>query len=135
MALVAICLHRRVGIDIEQIHSSLEWESIARYYFTSTERSELQALPPAHRLRAFIRYWVRKEAYVKALGTGLGSGLDHFEISVELNISSGRVRPLERVPGKPEWSFQDIPVGLDYEAAIVLEGVIPRIECWFCERG
>jgi 4'-phosphopantetheinyl transferase len=77
IVLFAVSFERRVGIDIEHIHAGLEWESIAQYYFTSDEFSKLLSLPPAQRSTAFVRLWVRKEAYAKALGMGLGFGLDY----------------------------------------------------------
>lgn len=58
-----------VGIDMENVHS-FSWETARRVCC----EQELQALRKAEdeeRGRMFIRMWVRKESYVKWLGTGL----------------------------------------------------------------
>lgn len=38
------------------------------------------ALAPADRDEAFLRYWTAKEAYAKAIGTGLSIGMHNVQI-------------------------------------------------------
>jgi 4'-phosphopantetheinyl transferase len=68
---------------------------------------------------AFYRCWTRKEAYVKALGSGLSTPLDSFRVSV---AADEPVR-FKRLPeGSPAWSLYDLEVEEGYVAALVHPG-------------
>lgn len=70
-----------VGVDIERFRADItRLEQIAERHFAPSERAELQALSEHERPRAFFDLWTRKEAFVKARGDGLFSGLNQFEI-------------------------------------------------------
>ncbi len=84
MVLIAITLKHEIGVDIESATQnpaapSFDFESLAQRFFTPAEHAALLAFPPAERLRAFYRCWTRKEALLKATGTGI-SGLKTFEV-------------------------------------------------------
>ena len=61
----------RVEVDVEQVRLVREMEEIAKRFFSLAERHELGNLTRMQRTTAFFSCWVRKEAYVKALGGGL----------------------------------------------------------------
>ena len=83
---------RPVGCDVERI-SPFD-EAVARECLTDGELVWVQrAQPGSDRDRAFIRLWVRKEAYVKAVGRGLG-----------IDLKSVSILPKESPQG---WSFRD----------------------------
>ena len=68
---VVISMNREVGIDIENSRRDRDYVRFAERLFTREEREWLLA-QPQERLRAsFYRAWTSKEAYFKALGTGL----------------------------------------------------------------
>ena len=82
-AVFAVTRAGAVGVDIERIRDDLpRHEEIARRYFARGEYEHLQTLPESKRGRAFFECWTRKEAFVKARGDGLFSGLDQFEVSL-----------------------------------------------------
>ena len=134
-ALYAFSIDGRIGIDVEQMRSDVELESIAQRYFARAEALELCALPQEHQLAAFFHCWVRKEAYLKASGRGIGAGLDRFEVPVALDEVPGKVRATEFAPGEPEWWIHDIPLSRDYAAALVLEGILREVKYWIYEGG
>jgi len=70
-ALVALACDGEIGVDIEMLRDLPDLDDLARRCFTVDERRELDAAPPAQRGRLFLRGWTRKEACLKALGTGL----------------------------------------------------------------
>ncbi|MGB8495408.1 MAG: 4'-phosphopantetheinyl transferase superfamily protein [Candidatus Acidiferrum sp.] len=82
-ALLAFAYGREVGIDIEKIRPEIVTEDIAERYFSVTERNELLSLPAEIRAEAFFLCWTRKEAYIKAHGTGLQFPLDSFDVSLD----------------------------------------------------
>jgi 4'-phosphopantetheinyl transferase len=108
-----------VGVDIESVRAGMpQMEDIARRYFAPGESAALLALPTAERDRAFFQLWTCKEAFVKARGTGLFSGLNRFEVEVQ----SSRLLTLDGVPARGWWmaalpEFPAIAGGLVVAAA------------------
>jgi len=68
--LCALAAERELGIDGEQLRPVPEARDIAERWFTPRERARLAADEAAGRGDAFLRGWVRKEAFLKALGVG-----------------------------------------------------------------
>jgi 4'-phosphopantetheinyl transferase len=117
VALYAISCNREVGIDIEQIEPKWAVWEIAEKFFTSNETAALRSLPANLLLEGFFNCWTRKEAYVKARGTGLQTALDSFEVSLA---------PAEQATfiseGESGWSLKALPIDRGYVAAIAVEG-------------
>lgn len=82
-ALIAVSLHRPLGVDLEQIDESVQILKLASRFFSPKESAELNQLPPHDQLAGFFRGWTCKEAYLKATGRGLSFPLNKF--SVRLN--------------------------------------------------
>jgi len=78
------CVVRRggaVGVDVESMRHRGRSVEIARRFFSPQEIRELDACP-AHLIDArFVELWTLKEAYVKAVGTGLSRPLDTFSFA------------------------------------------------------
>ncbi len=120
--LYAFTTGRRIGVDIERIRADASDRKIAERFFSKKEAASLAALPEAERSRAFFRYWTAKEAYIKARGEGLPSGLPKTE--VELG-PDGEVVALGSADADGEgnrWSVHTVDVGLQYAAALAIEG-------------
>ena len=80
--LVGVTDLETIGVDLEAVRDMADIEEIARRNFSPGEIAALLALPEHQRQDAFFRGWSRKEAYVKALGSGLSTPLDQFEVSL-----------------------------------------------------
>lgn len=70
-----------LGVDLEFVRPVDDWESIAERYFCPSEILALRQIPAASQLEGFFRCWTRKEAYLKAAGTGLSASLKSVEVS------------------------------------------------------
>lgn len=82
-ALVAIAADAgEVGVDIEVPRERVDHAALAASVFSPAERAELAALPDGERRAAFFRGWARKEAFIKAIGLGLGRALDSFDVAL-----------------------------------------------------
>ncbi|MFJ6987248.1 MULTISPECIES: 4'-phosphopantetheinyl transferase family protein [unclassified Streptomyces] len=68
---LAVCRGADVGLDVEDARTATDVEAVAPRTLGATELAALRARPPAERPAAFLRYWTRKEAVLKALGVGL----------------------------------------------------------------
>ncbi|MCX5199536.1 4'-phosphopantetheinyl transferase superfamily protein [Streptomyces sp. NBC_00249] len=97
-----------VGIDVQTVGTVAaadEHEGVLH----PREEDELDACAAADRPAAFARAWVRKEAYLKGLGTGLARSpsLDY--------LGSGAA-----AAGPPGWHIEDLAVPDGYAGAVAL---------------
>lgn len=119
LALLALSRVGPVGVDVEHVRPLTDMEAIAESHFAVEERAALLALPEAERLDGFYRLWTRKEAYIKALGKGLGHALDRFVVTiapadvrfVHLDGDAGVART---------WALRAIPVPTGYFGALAV---------------
>jgi 4'-phosphopantetheinyl transferase len=83
--LVAVAVSRAgpVGVDIEQVApwAGADLDEVADLTLSRAERAVLARQPAADRALAFTTYWTRKEAAVKAVGTGLTTPLEEIVVS------------------------------------------------------
>jgi 4'-phosphopantetheinyl transferase len=112
LALLAVTSGREVGVDVEKMRFDLPVDGLARF-FTDAERERLLALSPGEKESTFFRWWTRKEAVLKAEGSGLSGGLDRLDIS-------GCPPDLVRFPddGQQWWRVEDLEVERGYAAAV-----------------
>ncbi|NJN73874.1 MAG: 4'-phosphopantetheinyl transferase superfamily protein [Limnothrix sp. RL_2_0] len=71
-----------LGIDIEIINRKTDPLALAKRFFDPVEFQYLQSQSLENQLTDFVRFWTAKEAYLKALGTGLQGGLDQVVIAL-----------------------------------------------------
>lgn len=125
-ALYAFVLGREIGIDVEQLRVVSEARTIARNHFTSAEIRLLEnAADERAAQECFFRLWTRKEAVIKAVGTGLSMPLDEFDVSSESpDPQRSDAWRMVHVPARPEtsWAVCDVPVADGYRGAICLAG-------------
>lgn len=69
-----------VGLDTEQVRPSRA-EGLVNTVLSAVERDDLDRSDPADHASAFFRYWVRKEALLKATGEGLRVPLRDLSVS------------------------------------------------------
>src|SRR5579872_2790651 len=124
MALYAVTRGRAVGIDIEYMRHILAVEQLVERCFSRAERDAFYTLAPDEREAAFFRGWTRKEAYLKAIGTGLKTPLASVEVSFVLNepsvlLNVGENR--EHAQKDTCWSLQDVESAHGYVAALAVE--------------
>ena len=112
LALLAVTTGMEVGVDVEAIRDDLSVDGLARF-FTAAERDSLTAMSPHERVRTFFQWWTRKEAVLKADGSGLSGGLDRLDIS---ECPPGLVHfPAD---GEQWWRVADLDVEPGYTAAV-----------------
>ncbi len=128
----AFAMERLVGIDIEYLPRSIEYQPLAQRFFSAREVAMFNSVPEPLRKVAFFNGWTRKEAFVKATGEGLGRALDQFDVS----LVPGEVACLLNVEACPEeanrWAMSVLDVGPDYIGALVVQGGDWRLSCWDC---
>ncbi len=113
---------RNVGIDIEYMRTTIEYEQLAKRYFSPFENAELQRLPVFLRQQAFFHCWSRKEAYIKARGLGLSLALDSFDVTVEPGAPAKLLASRESAQETNRWLFASLPMDPQYAGTLVAEG-------------
>ena len=108
-ALFAVARHA-VGVDLEAIRPVQYALSVAERFFTPAEIAGLRLQPPERLSEAFLRFWTRKEAYLKASGHGLS----------------------DADPGPGNLRLYDIDAGPGFVAALAVDCPAARlVECGF----
>ena len=112
LAAYGFAIAGEVGIDVEQVRPIPDLEAVAAAHFSAAECSELFAADPASRFEIFYRFWTRKEAYVKAVGSGLAIPLQSLDLgSCSSYSDAGRV-----------WSVYGLAPPTGYAGALVVDG-------------
>lgn len=81
-ALIGLSDESEIGVDIEMLRPMADAASLAQRHFTPLEAAACMALEGEARDAAFLRVWTRKEACLKAVGTGLGMSLRDLPVGV-----------------------------------------------------
>lgn len=126
VAVYAIAHNRNVGVDVELVRTGFATESIAERYFSARELEELRPLPPEEQCRGFFRCWTRKEACLKAQGSGFMTALDSFDVTV---ASSAAARFL--AGAESSWNLATFTPARHYVAALVYGGSTCQVERLF----
>ncbi|CAI8932777.1 4'-phosphopantetheinyl transferase family protein [Methylocaldum szegediense] len=115
-ALFAVGSDMALGVDIEVRRPLAHVDGLVERCFAPSERDRWQALPPSRQLAAFFDVWTCKEAFIKAVGRGLGLGLTRCILSPD------EIPRWEEIPescGPPDdWSLRKLNLGEDVSAAL-----------------
>lgn len=114
------------GVDVEclrEVHDALD---VARRVFTPGEFAAWSRVPPSESMRAFLQLWTRKEACLKAIGSGFSVEPDRFEAGFSEG-PGGLARPAWRTVALPtpqgpitEVLLADLDAGAGVVAALAL---------------
>ena len=78
LALIAVAPGSPVGIDVERADRHADFQAIAARFFTEEEQAFLRKEPGE---TLFLHIWTRKEAVLKAAGTGLAAGMKSCSVA------------------------------------------------------
>ncbi len=108
VSLVAISVEAEVGVDIERrVDRGLR--ALPAHALDAGELAALDRLPKQDRVDGFLRYWVRKEAILKATGFGLALDPTLIQVSPPWEAPALRVVPEELGPADG-WTLADLDV-------------------------
>ncbi len=77
---IGVARHGRLGIDVEKLRPVPRMLRLAERRFAPDEFRRLAEAPEPTQCRLFFRMWTAKEAFTKALGTGLTIRLSSFSV-------------------------------------------------------
>lgn len=112
LALYAVARGIRVGIDVERIDPARASLLVADAFMSAAESEHLRTCRDDVRAREFFRLWTRREALIKARGTGW------FDESSTAD-AQGRI--------SPGWWLSELSVGRRHASAVAGEGEPCRV--------
>lgn len=100
-----------VGIDVEKLDPRIE-RCLDDYLvaLAPEERVALEQCPPARRSFQFVRCWVRKEAYLKALGDGLQRAPELVSVGAAADGRVGLLYDRNAPEAAGPWNFVDLAI-------------------------
>jgi 4'-phosphopantetheinyl transferase len=107
----------RIGVDVERIREMNDLEGLTERFFCAGENELIRNRSDKEEI--FFQLWTAKEAYLKAIGTGIAGGLDAVEVSID---------PLEIANVDGEWHLWTCRPGKDYIATVAIEGEGARVK-------
>jgi 4'-phosphopantetheinyl transferase len=123
VVLVALGLGCRAGVDIEILRDR-RVHRLPEHALSAAELRELKRFDAAGRLAAFLSYWVRKEALLKAAGFGLA--IEPASITLpppgSTTVTSG---PAELEPIE-QWAIRELAIE-GYVAAVAADVRSPTV--------
>jgi 4'-phosphopantetheinyl transferase len=111
MAVCGLTLTSRIGVDLEKMRSMKDLNSLTKRFFCAKEHELIEKSVEKEKL--FFQLWTAKEAYLKALGTGISGGLDRVEVGLD-------PLKLDNVAG--QWQLWTQEIGDNYRATVAIEG-------------
>jgi 4'-phosphopantetheinyl transferase len=112
LALFAFTTAGSVGVDVELARRPIDTLALAPRALGADAAARLRRLDPDEREREFLRLWVRHEASLKCLGTGIGSA-----------------RPAAPSGGRAPW-IAELELGDGGAAAVALDAGRGELRCW-----
>lgn len=125
-ALLAVGYEHPLGVDIEMTQAQAKMD-IAQRFFSREEITYLQHLSGNEQRDAFYQVWARKEAVVKAIGTGIQQSLASFTVPFDDTPATLRV-------ADETWLLTPLSVDPHYQAALVTHPTVKTVlRCTFDE--
>lgn len=120
-ALIAIAKGQEVGVDLERIRPNVEVEKLSHRYFTLGEQTTIMQSAQEQRLAIFFRYWVAKEAVLKAQGVGLRS-LSQCEVLLAADGAGAEVLAPAGSLRRESWMIRFLSCGEGWDGAVAAQG-------------
>lgn len=120
--LLAFSLARRVGIDVEwRGRKVTDRDGLVERFFSRAENRQYSKIEDKLREEAFFNGWTRKEAFVKAIGSGLWIGLESFDVTIH-PADKAAITEI-RHPGEDaaEWKCVSWEPRTDYTASVAAD--------------
>lgn len=129
-ALLAVARAEFIGVDIEAANNTRDFMNIAESYYHAREFVQLQRLAATEQNDYFYRLWTLKEAFFKALGTGITAGLEKIAFELAADEISAEIAP-ELKEECNQWQYQQWTLGAQDYCALACKSQYPLQTHWF----
>ena len=116
-----------IGVDVERIRPMVDAAAIAKRFFSTAEAERVLSAPQESAASLFFEIWTRKEAFLKATGTGLSRNLQGFTVS----SGPGEIPRMERIAEPDDdpalWSLRAFAPAASYAGAVAMRAPIGEV--------
>ncbi len=128
LAIIAVTRDRQIGVDVEAIRSMPNAEALLERFFSPEEVAQWRQCLDERREAVFFQGWTRKEAWLKAVGSGLSFPLDEFCVTMDgparvLSIQGDAIKAAQ-------WQLECFEPCLGYVGAVAVRGRIGAVRQW-----
>lgn len=124
---IAVTLTTPLGVDVQFKTTRPAHLELARRYFHPEEVRELEACQDeAERLERFFYFWTLKEAYFKARGTGISTGLEKVRFDTNAQGQIVATLAAELNDDASQWQFHHYQLEDDYRLALAVNRPQPQ---------
>ncbi|MEO8427491.1 MAG: 4'-phosphopantetheinyl transferase superfamily protein [Verrucomicrobiota bacterium] len=132
VALFALAFGQELGVDLEQVRLIDDAEQIAKNYYTAREHALLRELSGSRKEEAFFKCWTRKEAYLKATGTGISESLDKVEVSLVPGEPARVLSIAGDIKAASAWQLEELIPASGFVGAVAWQGPPLPMALWQC---
>ena len=130
LALYAVTHVCPIGVDVEYLRPVPHLEEIASRFFSPRETEMLMASSSQCRMERFFACWIRREAFLKATGEGIGEGLANAEVA----LTPGEKAEIASIAGesqtRTEWQLRSFSPAPGYLAAVAFKHRKMNLRQW-----
>ena len=131
VALFAFTHARPIGVDVEAVRRMPNAAGLMERFFAADEIAQWRQALPERQDLVFFQGWTRKEAWLKAVGSGLSFPLDQFCVTMDGPASVLSIRGDESEAAT--WWLESCEPCSGYAAAFALQGSVRAVRQWrFC---
>jgi 4'-phosphopantetheinyl transferase len=128
LAVYAFTRGEEIGVDVEYIRPMPNAAELMKRFFSPEEVQQWQQMPALQQLAAFYQGWTRKEAWLKAVGSGLSFPLNEFCVTLDdpahvLSIRGDREEAAQ-------WWLESCEPSDGYVAAVATRGQVKTVRKW-----
>ncbi len=120
-ALYGFTHHNQIGVDLEYLRDMKDAAKIAERFFSPRESQLIASLNSEQQQRIFFKLWTAKEAYLKAIGTGLTGSLDGVDISLDQAGYPSLLAINGNVAAAASWSMHHCIPAINYVASVAIK--------------
>jgi 4'-phosphopantetheinyl transferase len=128
LALFAFTLGWPIGVDVEAVRPMENAAGLLERFFSADEIAQWRRAAPERQELVFFQGWTRKEAWLKAVGSGLSFPLNEFCVTMD-----GPARVLSIRGNESEaatWRLESCEPCFGYVAAVALQGDTIILRQW-----
>jgi 4'-phosphopantetheinyl transferase len=116
----------RIGVDIQHLYQMENFEQVMAKILTPSEMDLMHDTPENEKQELFFSIWTAKEAYLKALGTGLRTKVNAIQICWDQ--MNGAIFQIDDPADDRDWFIQEIEIESGYKSFLVVEGKEIQVE-------